>query len=96
MQGSLEALQHCIEVLEANRKWRVTVQGEPQLGKRGLYPTLSVANGIPPAQTLMNLIACCYGEHDLLEIGGTIGVAAWKLILLIETLVEEGLLEEMS
>lgn len=96
LQGSLEALQHCIEVLEANRKWRMTVKGEPQLGKRGLYPTLSVHDGIPPAQILMNLIAYCDGEHDLLEIGEIIGVAAWRLIPLIDTLVKEGLLEESS
>ena len=40
-QRSFDVMTEVITALEGNRKYRVTVKGEPQLGKRGLYPTVS-------------------------------------------------------
>ena len=40
LEGALGALQKCIDGIENNRSWQSTVRGEPQLGKRGLYPTI--------------------------------------------------------
>ena len=41
LSGSYEAIRKCIVLLEHNRTYSVTTPCEPQLGKRGLYPTLS-------------------------------------------------------
>ena len=41
LQGAFDMLRKCIDMLEYNNKYRITVPCEPQLGKRGLYPTIS-------------------------------------------------------
>ena len=41
LEGAYHVYQLMFEALEANRTYRVTCLGEPQLGKRGLYPTIS-------------------------------------------------------
>lgn len=42
LAGGYEVLQKCIECLEENAVLLTNVLCEPQLGKRGLYPTLSM------------------------------------------------------
>ena len=41
LNGGYFAIRKAIEALEKNKKYKVTVLCEPQMGKRGLYPTLS-------------------------------------------------------
>ena len=93
LQGSYEALQKCVECLEADERLRVTVLGEPQLGKRGLYPTLSTKETAAQVRDMMNLIAYCDGTRSLLEIAEKIGAPMWTLIPIAERLKVEGLLE---
>ncbi len=95
LQGSYEVLQKCVECLEADERLRVTVLGEPQLGKRGLYPTLSTKETAAQVRDMMNLIAYCDGTRSLLEIAEKIGAPMWKLIPIAERLKAEGLLESV-
>jgi len=80
-------------VLENNQRYRVTVHGEPQLGKRGLYPTLSTTNSKNVVQDMMNFIAYADGSNDLIEISNLIGVPVWELYDMVEKLSVNGLLE---
>ena len=41
LDGGYWVLRRTIEALENNKNYKVTVLCEPQMGKRGLYPTLS-------------------------------------------------------
>ncbi|MEW5829214.1 MAG: DUF4910 domain-containing protein [Chloroflexota bacterium] len=93
LQGTYEVLQKCVECLEADERLRVTVLCEPQLGKRGLYPTLSTKETAAQVRDMMNLIAYCDGTRSLLEIAGKIGAPMWTLIPIAERLKAEGLLE---
>jgi aminopeptidase-like protein len=92
LQGSYDVLQKCILVLEANRVYRATSLGEPQLSRRGLYPTLSTRDTKQQVQKMMDLLAYADGEHDLIEIATITGVPAWELAPYAETLTAEGLL----
>ena len=47
LEGGLSMMQAAIRALEANHVYRATGPGEPQLGKRGLYPTLSTRDVRP-------------------------------------------------
>ncbi len=41
LSGGYEAVRKALELLERNKNFKAAVLGEPQLGKRGLFPTLS-------------------------------------------------------
>ncbi len=93
LQGGLDVVRECIRVIEANRRYRLTTVGEPQLGRRGLYPDLSMKGSAQAARTLVNLLAHADGDHDLVEIAEIIGVPAIDLIPHVERLLAEDLLE---
>lgn len=76
LQGSYELLKDCIELLEKNSKYRVTCYGEPQLGRRGLYPTLSTKDSGRLVRDMMNLLAYADGSNDLIDISNIIGHAS--------------------
>ncbi len=91
--GGYQALRRALEILEHNGKPRITVLCEPQLGKRGLYPSMN-KKGIPGnARTMRNFLSYCDGTLDLVDIADRIGEPAWELIPLTEVLREHGLIE---
>ena len=65
---------------------------EPQLGKRGLYPTLGTRDSGPQVRRMMNLLAYADGSRTLLEIADLIGEPVWELRPVCERLVSHGLL----
>lgn len=91
-EGALVVHQRAIEALEANEFLTVAVYGEPQLGKRGLYPTLSAKGSGLEARRMMNLISYCDGKHSLLHIAELIGEPIWELIPIVNQLIEHKLL----
>ena len=96
LEGGFNALQQAILAVEHNVRPKTTVLGEPQLGKRGLYPTLSTKESGEKVRVMMNLISYCDGRHDLLEIAELIGEPMGKLVEILKTLVAHGLIEVVS
>jgi aminopeptidase-like protein len=84
-----------IALLETNVRYRVTCLGEPQLGKRGLYPNTSVKGSGDAVRTMMNFISYCDGETDLISIAEKIGVYALDLAPTALRLEDAGLLERL-
>ena len=82
-----------MRIVEANRTPRVTVQGEPQLGKRGLYPQIGTKDSGLAVRTMMNLIAYADGTRDLLSIAETIGADMLDLVAIADRLKAEGLFD---
>lgn len=93
LSGGYEALRQAIEVIEGNVTPRVTVPCEPQLGKRGLYPTLSTKGSGRQVRVMMNLLSYCDGRRTLLEIADLIGEPFARLQNILVPLVEGGLVE---
>ena len=65
---SFEILITCLDVLEENHKYKVTNPCEPQLGKRGLYPTLSRKKNMAGVREMMNFLAYATGERDIIDL----------------------------
>ena len=86
--GGFEAVRLAIEALENNYFPKVTVLGEPQLGKRGMYPNTSIKSSTDGVKILMELITWSDGGHSLLEIADKCGVPIWDLYPLIRQLCE--------
>lgn len=93
-QGSYDVMVKAIEALEYNSFYRVSVLGEPQLGKRGLYPTLSQKGNYDEVLPMKNLIAYSDGNNDLIEISNIIDVPIDRLIPIIDKLKTNKLLME--
>ena len=95
LEGGYWALRRAIETIEKNEIYKVTTLCEPQLGKRGLYPTISTKNSKNEVRLLMDIITYCDGEHSLLEIAEIINVPIWELYEKIEVLLNEKLIERI-
>ncbi len=93
LEGSYEMMQRVIKALEYNRYYQVTCLCEPQLGKRGLYPTESRKGIYEEVKKMTNLIAYADGTEDLIGISTRIGVPVEELIPIVDRLCEAGLLE---
>jgi len=93
LKGGYNAVRQAIQVIENNVRLRSTVSCEPQLGKRGLYPTLSTKGSGEQVRAMMNLITYCDGKRTLLEIAELIDEPVAKLVDILEPLIENGLIE---
>lgn len=96
LAGAFDALRKCLQIIEANDVWQITVIGEPQLGKRGLYPTISVVNGAREVRGMMNMLAYCDGTLDLVDVAETIKEDALKCAELADLLASHDLLRKVS
>ncbi len=94
LAGGFVAYKRIVECIEGNCYPRMTVLCEPQLGKRGLYPTLSTKKSGRDVRAMTNLIAYSDGSFSLLEIAERIGQPMWELLPMVERLAELGLLEK--
>jgi len=94
--GGYELVRDCIYVIENNRTFRVTCYGEPQLGKRGLYPNLSTKQSGASVETMMDFIAYADGTNDLIDISNIIRKPVREIVQIAEKLLEAGLLEEIK
>ena len=68
LQGSLDLLVSIVEAFETGLYPRVTTLGEPQLGKRGLYPTLSRKGSADEFLNRTHVIAYSDGNHSLFDL----------------------------
>ena len=93
LEGGYEALRLSIEAIENNCYPRSMVLGEPQLGKRGLYPTISTKGSAADTRLLMDLITWSDGSHSLLEIAEKCNVPIWELYPLVNKLSTHNLLD---
>ena len=94
LQGGFEVIQRCIEILEKNTFWKATTLGEPQMGKRGLYSTISLKNSAASTREMMNALAYCDGQHDDELIQTQTGLSAEQTSAILDTLSAEGLVRE--
>jgi aminopeptidase-like protein len=93
LRGGFGALQRCLHALEHNHHFKTTCKGEPQLGKRGLYPTLSTLATRNHVRTMMNVLAYADGKHDLIELAEMIGEPFENCLPVVSALLKQGVLE---
>lgn len=93
LNGSFEVYKKLINALENNLKYKMTCLCEPQLGKRGLYPSIVTKDTISIVENMINFITYANGENDLLDISNIIGVETTKLFPIIENLKKANLIE---
>lgn len=91
LQGGFDVIKRCIETLEKSSFWMATTIGEPQMGKRELYSTLSMKASSASAREILNVLAYCDGQHDYELLKARTGLSETRLMQILETLSRTGL-----
>ncbi len=86
LDGGYWAIRKALELIEKNKKFKVTVLCEPHMSKRNLYTTLSGKNDNNKVSLMMNFISLCDGNTSLLNIAKRLNVPAWDLYPLVNKL----------
>ena len=86
LQGAYDVMKQVIDVLEMNRCYQVQFLCEPQLGKRGLYPTTSQKGSYDKVIAIRDFIAYADGKTDLIDISDKILVPIGELIKVVKKL----------
>src|SRR5580698_9462275 len=84
LEGSFALHKDCIDLLERNRVYKIRCLGEPQLGRRGLFPTIATKGSYGQVTDMMNFIAYADGTNDLADISNIIRVPVRSLYPIIE------------
>lgn len=93
MEGCFDAYARTISYLERNYTYVATNPCEPQLGKRGLYPTLSTRGNTDEVRAMLDLLTYADGERDALDVSADIGVDFEMAARIYDRLYAAGLLE---
>lgn len=94
LAGGFRALKTALSIIELNFTPIVTTLGEPQFGKRGLYPDVSHSGSGTSVRNLKNMISMSDGTNSLLEIAEIIDVPFMELFEISKTLIEFDLLRK--
>ena len=87
LDGGYWIMRKALDVIERNNYYVSSVLCEPQMGKRGLYPTISTKDTKKQVGLMMDFISLCDGEKPLIEICEDLNVPAWDLYELIDQLI---------
>ncbi len=91
--GAYDLYKDCIEALEANRIYESTTLCEPNLGRRGLYPTTSTLKRSSYSRDLLNILTYCDGKRSLLDVAIALNMQITHIKSLVQTLSDCNLLE---
>lgn len=95
-KGLFAGLSNIYEIilnLEINKTYKSKIFCEPNLGKRGLYPTLNLKGEKPQ---IANFLAFCDGKNDVIDIANRLNVKAFSLKEVIDSLLKHELIEELK
>ncbi|MDA9060393.1 DUF4910 domain-containing protein [Candidatus Thioglobus sp.] len=93
LDGSIEIMKSIIDAFEIGITPKITVKCEPQLGKRGLYPSVSKKGMNDNIRSRMNLLAYADGRHSLFDISNKIEENLSFVVCEAKKLQEFGLLK---
>ena len=94
--NSIKMYEKCLEVIENNHIYKYSILGEPMMGKRNLYPTLSKkGEKNQMVYDIMDILAYCDGEKDLLWIANKLNKSFLELIPSIKILMENKLIQKV-
>lgn len=94
LKGSFDVMTEVICAFELGLYPVCTVKGEPQLGKRGLYPTISQKGKHSAIRARMDFLAYADGKNSLFEIAQITGIPLKIILEEASLMIENGLVKE--
>lgn len=92
-QGGYDVMTQVVDALEYNRIYVMTQPCEPQLGKRGLFPTVSKKGSYDAVMAMMYFMTYADGRNDLIGISEITGVPVRELTEIVDKLYANGLIK---
>ncbi len=92
--GGLNYIKQCVNILENNEYYKISTVGEPQLGKYGLYPTISQKGSADYTRNLTNIIAYLNGSNSILDIAELLNMHFNSVLNIINKLKENNLIDK--
>lgn len=93
LQGGIDIISACITLIEKNNIYRVNTYGEPQLGKKGLYPSLSTLATADIVRTRLDFLAYADGTNDILSLSDITGINPFELLDEADILLNAGVID---
>jgi len=95
--GSFALYTKMITLIEDNRIYRASCLGEPQLGRRKLYPTLSRKEGLTAsARDMVNVLAYADGASDVIDIARHCRMSPMQCLAILRTLLAHDLIAPVA
>jgi aminopeptidase-like protein len=95
LAGSLDVLRAIVRAVDADRTYvNLSPKGEPQLGRRGLYPSVGGPDIASEQLAMLWMLNQSDGTHGVLDVAERSGMSIDRLASVIDPLVRAGLLEE--
>ncbi|SEA83338.1 aminopeptidase-like domain-containing protein [Oribacterium sp. KHPX15] len=95
-QGSYDVLKCAIDLIENNRTYKNVFPCEPQLGRHGLYPTVSQKGRKGSAGDIQNVLAFLDGNNDVISICDRLKRPVGTVLEIIYKLKINNLIEEVQ
>ena len=92
-QGSYEVMVELVNALEYNHFYKTKICCEPQLGKRGLYPSVSIKGGYDVVNARLLFAVYADGTNDLIDISNIIKVPVDALLETVDAYLAGDLIE---
>lgn len=93
LSDSLELHKKMISIIENDCVPITKIIGEPQLGKRGLYPNLSHNRSSELVRTRLDVISYADGKHTLLDIAEKCDVSFFDVLDELEVLLKHDIIQ---
>lgn len=81
-----------MNILENNEYYKISTVGEPQLGKYGLYPTISQKGSADFTRDMTNIIAYLNGNNSILDIAEILNKPFNEVLEIIKQLKNNNLI----
>ena len=94
LAGGMLAYMRAIQILELNFYPVISTICEPQLGKRGLYPTVSRKGVYEETQLVREVLGYSDGNHSVLEIADLVSAKFSQTYATVASLLALGLLRD--
>ncbi len=88
LKGSYKVVKKSIEILQNNRVPFSNIICEPQMSRRGLYPSLSNNKRSNFTKNLMSFLIYCDGKNDLINISNYLGISFNKTKKIYDILIK--------
>lgn len=94
LEGAYNVYCKILLTIESNATYEATIPCEPQMGKRGLYPTVGTKNVDTEVRNMMNVLAYCDGNHDLIGLSERCKISPLSVKKIIRKLEDAELIKK--